>query len=116
MSIASRLHDVIAVIAPIQGVSIGRNDDKATWRIDWVGTPTPPVLAQAQAAINAFDVAAAEAKDAAAEALVKSDYKMFRVIEDIFDALAAKNVLKKSDLPQSAADIIDARKAERAKL
>jgi hypothetical protein len=41
----------------IAGVSLGREGDKSTWRIDWIGTPTPLMLTQAQAVLDAFDPA-----------------------------------------------------------
>ena len=46
----------------VDGVSIGRHDDKATWVIDWVNPPTAQQEAQAQTIIAAFDVAAEIAK------------------------------------------------------
>jgi hypothetical protein len=34
------LHEAIAAVAPIDGISIGRWDDKATWRIDFKAEAT----------------------------------------------------------------------------
>lgn len=48
---------------PITGVSIGRINDKSTWRVDWIGTPTPAEIAQAQAVITAFDPSAPDADE-----------------------------------------------------
>jgi hypothetical protein len=40
---------------PVIGIGIGQIDNKSTWRVDWIGTPTPLMLTQAQAIIDAFD-------------------------------------------------------------
>lgn len=60
--------------APVVGVSIGRRDDRSTWRIDFAANATEPQRLAALAALAAFDVlgeakAAAQARvDTAAEA------------------------------------------------
>lgn len=50
------LHDQIAAVAPIEGVSIGRANDKATWRVDFAKDATLSQQKAAQAVIAAFDV------------------------------------------------------------
>jgi len=62
---AGKLHEAIAKVCPIQGVSIGRADDKGTWRIDFDDTATQQQRTAAQAALAAFDVAAADAAEQA---------------------------------------------------
>lgn len=56
---AAQLHAAIAAVCPIHGVSIGRKDDKSTWRIDFVLGATSGERADAEAVLAAFDVAAA---------------------------------------------------------
>jgi len=58
---AADLHSAIAAVCPIHGVSIGRKDDKATWRIDFTEAATDAEKAAAQAALAGFDVAVAQA-------------------------------------------------------
>lgn len=65
MEITSKLHAAIAAVCPIDGVSIGRRDDKATWRIDFKDTATTTERTSAQVALAAFDVAASDAEDQA---------------------------------------------------
>lgn len=54
------LHDTLAAIAPVQGVRIGRPDDKATWSIDFAPEATPEQQAAATTALLAFDPARLE--------------------------------------------------------
>jgi hypothetical protein len=55
---AKSLHDAIAAVCPIDGVSIGDWSDRETWRIDYQDRPTSDQQAAAQAALLAFDPAA----------------------------------------------------------
>lgn len=117
MSVAAILQDTLSKVGiPVSGVSIGRKDNKGTWLVHYSGDPTLEQRAQVSDIISGFDVAAAEAKAAAAAGLARSDLNMPRIIEDIYDALISKGVIKKSDLPKSATDTIDARKTGRGKL
>lgn len=50
------IFDRILSVAPIVGVSIGREDDRATWRIDFKPEATADQRVTAQAMIAAFDV------------------------------------------------------------
>ena len=45
---------------PIHGISIGRKDDKATWRVDFAPEATDEQKAQAAQIVAAFDVEKAE--------------------------------------------------------
>lgn len=50
-----QLHDKIAAVAPIYGVSIGSPTDKSTWRIDYMDEATDAQKEAAQAVVGAFD-------------------------------------------------------------
>lgn len=50
-----QLTKALGQIAPIHGVSIGRRNDKSTWRIDFKDEATAEQRAAAQAVIDAFD-------------------------------------------------------------
>ena len=56
------LHDRLALVAPIDGVSVAVENDKSGWRVDFKPEATPAQRAAAQAVVDAFDVAAAEQK------------------------------------------------------
>jgi len=45
---------------PVHGISIGRKDDKATWRVDFAPEATDEQKAQAAQIVAAFDVEKAE--------------------------------------------------------
>lgn len=70
----------------------------------WTGST---IVAKTQAMLD---------KDAALKALPDTDAKMPRVVEDLIDILVSKNVIRKSDLPQSVQDIYDQKKALRDKI
>lgn len=55
MNLAS-LHDAIAAVAPIEGVSVGIPADKQTWRVAFAAEATDEQKAAAAAVIQAFDV------------------------------------------------------------
>lgn len=40
----------------IVGVSIGKKDDKKTWRVDWPGKPTDGQMSQAQKVMGNLDL------------------------------------------------------------
>jgi len=77
MSIAEVLDKLIKDSnIPIYGISIGNEDDKNTWRIDFTPATTPEQKNQAQIIVSNFDKAAYEsdklARDAAEQdAIVK---------------------------------------------
>lgn len=64
----SALNDAVAAVAPIDGVSVGRAEDRSTWRIDFATGATAEQRASAQAVLAAFDPAAPTADDVRAEA------------------------------------------------
>ena len=49
---------ILAAGIPIAGVSIGNSQDTATWSAQFLDTATPAQHAQAQAIIDAYDIAA----------------------------------------------------------
>lgn len=55
------LDKALKAVCPILGVSIGRVNDKSTWRIDFTDEATSEQRAAAQAVVDAFDVNGAEA-------------------------------------------------------
>lgn len=60
MSIASKLDAAIKAVCPIHGVSIGRADDKQTWRIDFADEATAEQREAAHGVLAAFDPNAAD--------------------------------------------------------
>lgn len=90
MSTDARIHvalnRVLNEVCPIHGVSIGRKDDKATWRIDFKDEATAGQRADGRAALNAFDVAAhdaLEASEAVRTATVDAAIKADNVIQQM---------------------------------
>ena len=59
MSALTKLDAAIAAVCPILGVSVGRWNDKASWRINFKPEATVQQRADAQTVLLAFDVAAA---------------------------------------------------------
>ena len=55
-----KLDSALKVVCPIHGVSVGRRDDKATWRINFKDEATAQERDAAQAVIDAFDPVAAD--------------------------------------------------------
>lgn len=55
---ASDIHNAIAVVCQINGVSIGDIADKETWRIDFAAGASEQQKAAAQQAISSIDVSA----------------------------------------------------------
>lgn len=53
MSIA--LHEALARVAPIAGVSIGDEADRSTWTIHYDGEATPEQIAAAEAVVRDFN-------------------------------------------------------------
>lgn len=58
--ITVKLDAEIKAVCPIHGVSIGRKDDKSTWRIDFADTATVEQREAARSALDAFNVEAAQ--------------------------------------------------------
>jgi hypothetical protein len=64
-SAATQLDAALRAVAPILGVSIGRRDDKVTWRIDFASEATQAQRDAAAKVVTVFDVAAVEGAEAA---------------------------------------------------
>ena len=77
----AQLHAEIEAVCPIQGVSIGKVDDKKTWKVHYADLATQEQKDAAQAVINAFDWAAAEA-EAEEEAKIKQE-AMLKAAKDL---------------------------------
>lgn len=60
MELLRPLQAQLSAIAPLVGISIGRRDDRSTWRIDFSAEATADQRAAAQAALEAFDLSAAD--------------------------------------------------------
>lgn len=52
---ASELASAVEAICPINGVSIGRKDDRQTWRVDYAPSATGEQIAAAQSVLASFD-------------------------------------------------------------
>lgn len=62
------LHNAIEAVCPIHGVSIGKDDDRLSWRIDFSATATDAQKIAAEQILEAFSTNAATASDVRAEA------------------------------------------------
>lgn len=80
MNIAAKLDAAVRAVCPIYGVSIGRLDDKATWRIDFADEATAEQRAAAQNVLEAFDPEARSNEE------IKADLEA--VLDDHVDATA----------------------------
>jgi hypothetical protein len=76
MSAIAKLDAAIKAVCPIHGVSIGRWDDRSTWRIDFKGEATPEQRAAAQSVVDSFDPTITQ-DDLAACAIDRIDPLMF---------------------------------------
>jgi hypothetical protein len=70
MTIAASLDAAIRAVAPIVGVSVGRHEDKATWRVDFAPEATQSQRDAAASVIASFDFAATESAERAETAAV----------------------------------------------
>lgn len=59
MLVASDIHNAVAAVCPINGISIGDISDRATWRIDFAANAGEQQKAAAQGVIDNLDVSAA---------------------------------------------------------
>lgn len=53
-SLAAKLDEAVKAVAPISGVSIGRRDDRSTWKAHFNDNATPEQIEAAQAVIDGF--------------------------------------------------------------
>ena len=73
MMITQKIHDAIAAVCPIAGVSIVALQNKATWSIVFHPSATQEQKDAAFAAVNSFDVNAELTKEAADDAASSTD-------------------------------------------
>jgi len=88
MTITAHLDAAVRAVAPIVGVSVGRIDDKATWRIDFAPEATKEERAAAQQVAASFNVAAAKNAEQA-EAAVLDTLKAESRTHPLFEKLPA---------------------------
>jgi hypothetical protein len=70
MTVTAKLDTALRAVAPISGVSIGRPDDKSSWRVDFLPQATQAQRDAATSVIASFDVAATENAERAETAAV----------------------------------------------
>jgi hypothetical protein len=87
--LANALHAAIEAVCPIDGVSIGRQDEKATWRIDFKDDATKEQRAAAASVIRSFDAAQVKSRERSALPLSA---------EALAAALVAKGALTHSEI------------------
>lgn len=56
LNLVEKVDAALKAVCPIDGVSIGRDSDKTTWRIDFSESATADQRAAAQGVIDSFDV------------------------------------------------------------
>lgn len=114
MRITEKLDAAIKAVCPIHGVSIGRKDDKQTWRIDFKDEATAPQRAAAQQVLDTF------VDNPAAENIVGMESASpftHRSLREFFIGFGAANpAFQATLLYQRAKAVDDAIKVERAKL
>lgn len=91
------LHEQLVAVLPIVGVNIGDVNDRTTWTANFGATviATPAQAQQVAAIIAAFDVKAAQAKEATPPA----------TLEGVVAVLLAKGVLTSADVAQLTAPV-----------
>jgi hypothetical protein len=108
------LHDQIQAVCPIDGVSVGRENDKLTWRIDFKPEATAPQRANAQAVVAAFDFNAVPDPDTIAgkdfDGMSKAVKAALLVLRQYSNALQANTQTQKT-IAQLRADFIAAWKS-----
>ena len=87
------LHEQIAMVAPIVGVSLQVRGDKTKWIVEFLPEATQAEKDAAAAVVSAFDIAAEDAARAAKEAREKK-------VEGtkLADILIAKGIITEADL------------------
>ena len=108
MNLASELHNHIAKVCPIDGVTIGDPADNSTWVINFKDSTTPEQRAAAIIAGNTFDASKQEKINKAKDALADIDKKTIRALREYVAALP--------DAPKAVKDRETEAAAEREKL
>jgi len=76
MTVAAALTEAVARVAPVSGVSIGRMDDRATWRLDFSDGATEAQREAAAGVLASFDPVAVEARAAMARLTADADRRI----------------------------------------
>lgn len=63
------LHQAVALVAPIVGISIGSYDNRSSWIVQYADGATPEQIAAAEAVIDAFDIEASTSINSLAETM-----------------------------------------------
>ena len=114
MTIAQKLDIAIKAACPIHGVSIGRKDDKQTWRIDFKDEATSEQRAAAQSVVDNFIDNPALENIAGMESAAPFTH---RALREFFIGFGAVNPqFQATLLYQRAKAVDDAIREERAKL
>lgn len=108
MNLSQKLTNLLSPICPVDGVSIGRKDDKATWRIFFNPSATQQEKDAAQSAMDSYDPAADDAAENSQQAQDDADKATLKSIPQAvqlaqmtpaqIDAWLAANV---TDLPSA---------------
>ena len=118
MTIAGKLNDEIKKVAPIISVSIGKIDDKTTWRIEFEDGATDKEKNAAKSVIKSFD-ATAKSKDVFLEEKLKNELvstestaEIARKMEDLVLLLDANGMV----VPGEIRNWAKSRKSNRDKI
>ena len=90
-SLPEKLHNDVVAVCPLTGISLGDETDKSTWRVNFKPEATDQQKADAQAVIDAFDIAAWEEAQAS-EAQRQAGVKASAYVTQWDDALKRKTV------------------------
>lgn len=71
--IQAKVQAAVEAVCPIDGIGFGKLLDRTTWRIDFKESASAPQRQAAQAVVDAFDIAAAQAAENADAARVAAD-------------------------------------------
>ena len=84
------LDQQIKAVCPIDGVSIGRKDDKTTWRIDFKSKATQAQKDAAQLVVDNFDINAKDPIEERIKEYGTPAEQLERIIENGLDAEIAR--------------------------
>jgi len=95
------LDNKIKLVCPIHGVSIGRKDDKSTWRIDFKDEATKRQKADAQTVIDNFDINAKDYRGEREKEYGTAEQQIEYLVENGVDALITRNNGIKAKYPKT---------------
>jgi hypothetical protein len=101
--LAQRLHQAVAAVAPVVGVSIGEETEKDTWQIDFAPEATEQQRAAAEAVIAELDPTAPVAEAPSLEQRVAAIESALAEAKATTEALLAKGVLTPAEISAVAA-------------